>query len=113
MLDGMVANTTYYGMTKLSSSTSSTSTTMAATPSAVKSAYDLANTANTAAANLQSDVDSLSSEIANLKTFESWIFTLEDGTVETKAVCVGTIATESWTFTLEDGSTVTKGVYVG
>ena len=40
MLDGMVANTTYYGMTKLSSSTSSTSTTMAATPSAVKSAYD-------------------------------------------------------------------------
>lgn len=45
MLDGMVANTTYYGMTKLSSSTSSTSTTMAATPSAVKSAYDLADEA--------------------------------------------------------------------
>lgn len=45
MLDGMVANTTYYGMTKLSSSTSSTSTTTAATPSAVKSAYDLANAA--------------------------------------------------------------------
>lgn len=49
MLDGMVASITYYGMTKLSSSTSSTSTTYAATPSAVKSAYDLANTANTTA----------------------------------------------------------------
>ena len=40
------ATTTYYGLTKLSSSTSSTSTSLAATPSAVKSAYDLANTAN-------------------------------------------------------------------
>ena len=37
------ATTTYYGATKLSSSTSSTSTTLAATPSAVKAAYDLAN----------------------------------------------------------------------
>ena len=44
-----VATTTYYGVTKLSSSTSSTSTSLAATPSAVKSAYDLANTANTQA----------------------------------------------------------------
>ena len=39
---GSLATTQYYGLTKLSSSTSSTSTTMAATPSAVKSAYDLA-----------------------------------------------------------------------
>ena len=46
---GSLATTTYYGLTKLSSSTSSTSTTMAATPSAVKEAYDLANTANTIA----------------------------------------------------------------
>lgn len=38
-----IATTTYYGVTKLSSSTSSTSTSLAATPSAVKSAYDLAN----------------------------------------------------------------------
>lgn len=43
MLDGMIATTTYYGMTKLSSSTSSTSTSVAATSSAVKAAYDLAN----------------------------------------------------------------------
>lgn len=34
------ATTTYYGITKLSSSTSSTSTTLAATASAVKAAYD-------------------------------------------------------------------------
>ena len=40
-----LATTTYYGLTKLSSSTNSTSTTMAATPSAVKEAYDLANAA--------------------------------------------------------------------
>lgn len=42
MLDQGTATTTYYGMTKLSSSTSSTSTSVAATPSAVKAAYDLA-----------------------------------------------------------------------
>lgn len=45
MLDGTIATTTYYGMTKLSSSTSSTSTATAATSSAVKAAYDLANSA--------------------------------------------------------------------
>ena len=39
------ASTSAYGVTKLSSSTSSTSTSLAATPSAVKSAYDLANAA--------------------------------------------------------------------
>lgn len=37
------ASTSAYGVTKLNSSTSSTSTTEAATPSAVKAAYDLAN----------------------------------------------------------------------
>lgn len=36
------ASTTYYGVTKLSSATNSTSTALAATPSAVKAAYDLA-----------------------------------------------------------------------
>ena len=40
MLNMSAASTTYYGMTKLSSSTSSTSTSLAATPSAVKQAYD-------------------------------------------------------------------------
>lgn len=49
MIDNGKATTTYYGVTKLSSATNSTSTSLAATPSAVKSAYDLANTANTTA----------------------------------------------------------------
>lgn len=43
IIDGTLATTTYYGVTKLSSSTSSTSTSLAATPSAVKAAYDLAS----------------------------------------------------------------------
>lgn len=45
MVDGGIASTSLYGMTKLSSSTNSTSTSVAATSSAVKSAYDLANAA--------------------------------------------------------------------
>lgn len=40
---GGLATTTYYGLTKLSSSTTSTSESLAATPKAVKAAYDLAN----------------------------------------------------------------------
>lgn len=38
-----IATTTYYGVTKLSSATNSTSAAMAATPSAVKAAYDHAS----------------------------------------------------------------------
>jgi hypothetical protein len=41
-LNGALATTSYYGVTKLSSSVTSTSSSMAATPSAVKQAYDLA-----------------------------------------------------------------------
>lgn len=43
MVNKGVADTTYYGLTKLSDSTSSTSTSLAATANAVKKAYDLAN----------------------------------------------------------------------
>lgn len=43
IVEGGVATTAVYGVTKLSSSTSSTSTSLAATPSAVKQAYDIAN----------------------------------------------------------------------
>lgn len=42
MLDGAIATTTYYGVTKLSSAVHSISTATAATSSAVKQAYDLA-----------------------------------------------------------------------
>lgn len=41
--DGGIASTSGYGATKLNSATDSTSTTEAATPSAVKTVYDLAN----------------------------------------------------------------------
>ena len=43
LTDGGVATTTYYGVTKLSSATNSTSTSLAATASAVKAAYDHAD----------------------------------------------------------------------
>lgn len=49
MVDGSVASTTYYGATKLNSSTSSTSEDTAATPLAVKQAYDRGSTAFTVA----------------------------------------------------------------
>lgn len=65
------ASTSKYGVTKLSSATNSTSTTLAATASAVKAAYDLANTANTAVNNT-----------------ETWTFTLENGSTVTKNVVV-------------------------
>ncbi|MBQ6628522.1 MAG: tail fiber protein [Methanosphaera sp.] len=43
MIEKAPATTTYYGITKLSSSTTSTSEALAATPKAVKTAYDLAD----------------------------------------------------------------------
>lgn len=58
-----LATTTYYGVTKLSSSTSSTSTSLAATPSAVKSAYDLANTANTQATTNATDIGTINTAL--------------------------------------------------
>ena len=43
MLEKAPATTTYYGITKLSDSVTSTSTSLSATPNSVKQAYDLAN----------------------------------------------------------------------
>lgn len=59
------ASTSLYGHTKLSSATNSTSEALAATPKAVKSAYDLANTAKTNAATAQSTADSAATAAAN------------------------------------------------
>lgn len=65
MVDNAPATTTYYGPTKLTSSTSSTSTTLAATASAVKAAYDLANkqteTVSISASNFSVTTGSISS----------------------------------------------------
>ena len=63
LIDGYLASTSYYGKTKLSSSTSSTATNLAATPSAVKQAYDLATTANTAAGEAKAAIDDLSEAV--------------------------------------------------
>ena len=59
------ATTSKYGHVKLSSSTSSTSEALAATPKAVKSAYDLAKTANGNAAIAQSTADGAATAAAN------------------------------------------------
>lgn len=75
---------TNYGHVKLSDTINGTSNEnggVAATPAAVKSAYDLANAAKTAATEAQNAV-------GDLKT-ENWIFTLEDESTVTKAVYVG------------------------
>lgn len=65
------ASTTYYGVTKLSSSTSSTSTTLAATPYAVKQAYDLADDASTVA-NAALPAASVEDYITEQDTSGSW-----------------------------------------
>lgn len=57
IVDGTTATTTYYGRTKLSSEINSTSTVLAATPSAVKQAYDKAAAAQTAAETAQATAD--------------------------------------------------------
>lgn len=51
------ASTAAYGITKLSTATNSTATNLAATPSAVKTAYDLADTANTKANEAKSGIE--------------------------------------------------------
>lgn len=59
LIEQGMATTSYYGITKLSSSTSSTSELIAATPKAVKAAYDLANNATaTPTASKKSKFDS-------------------------------------------------------
>lgn len=66
MVDGGLATTSHRGKTLLEDSTSSTSTTTAATPNSVKTAYDLADTANTlagvVAGNLVTSVSSASTD---------------------------------------------------
>lgn len=51
MIESGIASTSYYGMTRLSSSHTSTSESRAATPKAVKDAYDLADSKSTVAWN--------------------------------------------------------------
>lgn len=92
MVDGSVASTTYYGATKLNSSTSSTSEDTAATPLAVKQAYDKA---------VESDnkIDALETKINNIP--KSYY-----GLCNTAAAEKEKIVTVDDSFKLEVGATV-------
>ncbi|MDL2326458.1 phage tail protein [Bacteroidales bacterium OttesenSCG-928-A14] len=61
-----LASTTVHGVTKLSSATNSTSEVLAATPKAVKSAYDLANTANNTANNANANAQNVATGLGRL-----------------------------------------------
>jgi hypothetical protein len=98
-----IGTSSNYGHVKLSDavdSTSAASSGIAASPAAVKAAYDLANTANTAISAL---------------TTEAWTFTMEDNSILSRSVYIqnGEQTTDSLVFTLEDGTTVTKAVFAG
>lgn len=73
--DGSTASTTYYGLTKLSSSVTSTDNTLAATPYAVKQAYDLANSKTTSVTLTQAEYDALSDAEKNNGT----VYYISDG----------------------------------
>lgn len=111
------ATTSYYGLTKLSSSTSSTSNSLAATPSAVKSAYDhatlaynLATEANTAMTDqeVESAVQGVWEAVYSL-TYETgnpnYVSVTNDGTYGETAGII-TEASEGETITVYTASTV-------
>ena len=62
------ASTTQKGAVQLTNATNSTSVTTAATPNSVKTAYDLASTANTAAGTAQATADSAVTAAGNAQT---------------------------------------------
>ena len=96
-------STSAAGIVKLTNSTSSTSTTTAATPSSVKSAYDLANTAKTAAATAQATADGK----ANASHTHTITATAEDDDI---VVLSGTNGTNAVTYT---ASHATSGATAG
>jgi hypothetical protein len=71
------ASTSASGVVQLSDSTSTTSSVLASTPTAVKAAYDLANTANTAAGTAQSTANSATTT-ANAAVPKSTVTTAGD-----------------------------------
>jgi len=70
------ASTSAYGVTKLSSSHSSTSTSLAATPKAVKDAYDLASSADTAATAAKTVTDAMNFYPTSFGTSNGWTYIL-------------------------------------
>lgn len=86
MQDKTVASTSYYGVTKLSSSISSTSTSLAATPSAVKAAYDLANSAKTSATSHIGESITSEDGAHNLRYYNGVLQYDNNGTWETLSI---------------------------
>jgi len=79
----VAGSTSQAGKLQLTDSTSSTSTTTAATPNAVKSAYDLATTANTAAGSAQTTANA---KVASVAAGDSTIAIAGTATAPTVAV---------------------------
>lgn len=89
-----------YGHVKLSDSTSSTSAAsagIAASPKAVKSAYDLANTASTAAAAAQSTAETASTAAAAAQSTANAAMPKTGGTFQGD-ISGATVSAGSWSF---------------
>ena len=100
------ASTSNYGHAKLSTSTSSTSTSLAATPSAVKAAYDLANHVNyeITSSNYNPNIDSTititvkaTNQAGNAMGNHTFTLTLPDGSTVSKTTDSSGVATHSYT----------------
>jgi len=92
------ASTSASGVVQLSNSTSTTSSVLAATPTAVKSAYDLATTANTAAGTAQTTADAAITK-ATLTTAGDTLY--RNATVPTRLA----IGTAGQVLTVNSGAT--------
>ena len=89
-----------YGHVKLSDSTSSTSAAsagIAASPKAVKAAYDLANTASTAAAAAQSTAETASTAAAAAQSTANAAMPKTGGTFQ-GTISGATVSAGSWSF---------------
>ena len=113
-------NGSNYGHVKLSDSTSTTSGVsggVAATPTAVKAAYDLANTANSAARSAQTTANSASSTASSAKTTANAAMPKSGGTFTGTAVAYDTAATtkgiRNVILSSSSSTTITVGTLLG
>ena len=116
MLEGAIASTSQYGITKLSSAVDSTSTVLAATSSAVKKAYDLANAALpvaggtmtgalTLAADPTTDLEAATKQYVDAHNAQVISATTEDGIAYTATVPGITALTAGVSFIMTPGAT--------
>ena len=103
------ATTSQYGLTQLSSSTSSTSTTLAATPSAVKAAYDLAASKTSNTGTVTSVATSGALTGGTITT--SGTLSVRSGTTSQTGVVQLSTATNSTSTTLAATASAAKAAY--